>query len=320
MSYKNDGTSVQTSHSISFTSDTECDILLVAGGGGGGRRTSGGGGAGALIYDTFTFLADVVYTVNVGNGGNGVTLPGNVGQTIDGVSLTATDKCGQSGYDTEILQGSTVIYRAKGGGGGSQSQDGPPGGSGGGGGSRDGADGGQLSSNNIVNRSPVGTVNNAVNTWTTARYDSDKVFGHHGGKGNGPTYYGGGGGGGAGEHGEDSSTHTSYNSNNLVEGGIGKYNVGAVEFKSHFNIQDTTIGHHHNDKVYFAGGGGGGNWQTSTYNDGGLGGGGRSGTNSGTRPVTIDALPNTGGGGGADGSDLYAGGNGGSGIVLIRVK
>ena len=114
------------------------------------------------------------------------------------------------------------------------------------------------------------------------------------------------------------SHDTNPSINNVVEGGDGKYNFGTTSFKTHFGITDTNIGQHHNSEVYFAGGGGGGNWESAYYNDGGLGGGGRSGINSGSRLSTINALPNTGGGGGGDGYDIFQGGNGGSGIVIIR--
>jgi len=39
-----------TTYTITFHENTECDILAVGGGGGGDRRGAGGGGAGTFIY------------------------------------------------------------------------------------------------------------------------------------------------------------------------------------------------------------------------------------------------------------------------------
>ena len=304
----------QTQYKLTFDNPSLCDILMIGGGGGGGRRMGGGGGAGALIYDTFTFLANTTYTLKVGKGGEGVIQHGNRGSTP---GATYENKVGDTGGDTEILQGSTVYYRATGGGGGAQEMHAGDGGSSGGAGGKDGYYGGLLSSNNIVNGTTITVSNNTRSHSTDPSYDSDKIFGNEGGRGNGNAPWGGGGGGGANNRGTDSHD-TNPSTNNVVRGGDGKYSFGTISFKTHFGITDTNIGHHYNGEVYFAGGGGGGNWASTYYNDGGLGGGGRSGINSGNRLSTINALPNTGGGGGGDGADIFQGGNGGSGIILIR--
>jgi hypothetical protein len=73
--------------------------------------------------------------------------------------------------------------------------------------------------------------------------------------------------------------------------------------------------------VYYGGGGGAGDYQSSNGGTGGIGGGGdKSGGNSSGIPGGA-GTPNTGGGGGGSRSatsDSWNGGNGGSGIVIIR--
>lgn len=109
---------------------------------------------------------------------------------------------------------------------------------------------------------------------------------------------GGGGGGGAGSAGQNASTSPVRTAGNGGSG-VGSRITGEL--------------------VYRAGGGGGGFYSSGTGGEGGNGGGGNGGTFSGTSGAA--GHPNTGGGGGA-GSRLYqsvAGGNGGSGVVVIRV-
>ena len=71
--------------------------------------------------------------------------------------------------------------------------------------------------------------------------------------------------------------------------------------------------------VWYGGGGGGGRWASASSGSGGQGGGGagEGGVNTGNGG---DGTANTGGGGGGFGgnSNSYRGGNGGSGIVVIR--
>jgi hypothetical protein len=109
--------------------------------------------------------------------------------------------------------------------------------------------------------------------------------------------YGGGGGGGAGQQGQSSP-----NNNTAGKGGDGLPSM----------ITGTL--------VYRSGGGGGGTYpSTANAGPGGIGGGanGASGINVNGQ----SALPNTGGGGGGNsggGGVNTFGGNGGSGIVIIR--
>lgn len=104
-----------------------------------------------------------------------------------------------------------------------------------------------------------------------------------------------GGGGGAGEAGEDGGT---------VSGKAGKGGDG---------VESSITG----TATYRAGGGGGGGGNNSAAANGGLGGGGDA-TDSTTRS-TRDAEINTGGGGGGVSiNQNRTGGNGGSGIVILK--
>jgi len=122
--------------------------------------------------------------------------------------------------------------------------------------------------------------------------------GYNGGAGASTPAYGGGGGGGAGAYGGNGAT---------TAGGNG--GVGLANYIRDGNTSGTTAGIH-----IFAGGGGGGTYTAShPTGSGGAGGGGGNGTT-----VGVSGLANTGGGGGGNRSVVYAGGAGGSGIVIIR--
>ena len=107
----------------------------------------------------------------------------------------------------------------------------------------------------------------------------------------------GGGGGGGGGRGGDSTSTSGGNGGN-----------GAL-----FSLNGTP--------TYYAGGGGGGDYGSANGGAGGTGGGGnKSGGNSSAVP-SGNGLVNTGGGGGGSRSatsDSWNGGNGGSGIVIVR--
>ena len=111
----------------------------------------------------------------------------------------------------------------------------------------------------------------------------------------GPPHYAGGGGGGAGGAGQNGSAPGG------GAGGEGKM----------FNISGAS--------VYYAGGGGSGYYNLNSGlaegSSGGSGGGGNGGSNpAGGR----NGAANTGGGGGGHGLIMHLGGNGGSGIVIVR--
>jgi hypothetical protein len=311
-----------TQYNVNFVEETTCDILVVGAGGGGSRRMGGGGGAGALIFDTYTFRANQDYKFKIGKGGMGVEVSGNIGG-----SISTAMKIGEIGGSTEIIVNDSPIYKAIGGGGGqggkaSGGQHAGEGGSGGGAGGQDYLYGGLISRDNIVNGGTVAVNSHFISSSRNPSYMSDKIFGNEGGRGNGNSdnLYGGGGGGGAGARGADSNS-SNPNKNNVNKGGDGLSGIRNIDFVKHFSIKNKEIGHHYNGKTYFAGGGGGGNWTGYIYyNDGGLGGGGRSGMRDTLRLSNIDGKPNTGGGGGGDGYDKFQGGNGGSGIILLRYK
>ena len=106
--------------------------------------------------------------------------------------------------------------------------------------------------------------------------------------------YGGGGGGGAGQVG--------FAGNAGKDGGDG--------------LQSSISG----TATYYAGGGGGAGHRSTGSGElgsGGLGGGGNAGTDADAS--TRAGTPNTGGGGGASRNTGLSGGNGGSGIVMIKV-
>jgi DNA-directed RNA polymerase specialized sigma24 family protein len=113
--------------------------------------------------------------------------------------------------------------------------------------------------------------------------------------GTGTNDYGGSGGGGASEVG------VSGVDNNGQSGGDG------LDYGNIFGI---TVG----DNGWFAGGGGGGGRDSYSGGSGGLGGGGSGGVNSNGNAAT----EGTGGGGGGSGDNPWAGGDGGSGIVIVK--
>jgi uncharacterized repeat protein (TIGR02543 family) len=104
----------------------------------------------------------------------------------------------------------------------------------------------------------------------------------------------GGGGGGSGGNGSDALTSGATNGG---AGGVG--------------VSNSYIG----SATFYGGGGGGGkrNASTGTVGSGGSGGGGAGGKVANG----VDATANTGGGGGGAGGE-YVGGDGGSGVVIVR--
>lgn len=130
-------------------------------------------------------------------------------------------------------------------------------------------------------------------------------FGNNGGNGNNGTnsIYAGGGGGGAGTAGANAPTSGTV----MAVGGN-----GVNTYSSWLSI----VGQGVNGYIAAGGGSGGYGPTTLTGGSGGLGGGGNGG---GYNPDTAgtNAIVNTGSGGGGGGNGL-AGGNGASGLVVIR--
>ena len=241
----------------------------------------GGGGGGGRAHAGGGGAGSLIYVTNVLL--NAGTYNINVGK--GGAGATARDGVAgggpNNGSDTSIVYNSTNIYLAKGGGGGkSATGQGASGGSGG------GANGAFAGGAALTTNIPSGS------------------YGNSGGSGlsSGNDYaWSGGGGGGANSAGGSATLTTGVI--RAGNGGDGKL----------INITGTN--------TYYAGGGGGGCMFTFN-NIAGLGGLGNGG-NGGSGTDGTNALNNTGSGGGGGGfaynpSTDYSGGNGGSGIVIIR--
>ena len=256
------------------------ETLIVAGGGGATNSAGGGGGgAGGVLTGFLKPALNTGYNIQVGAGGNGAS-PGG-------------------GYRTNVTSGNNSFissWIANGGGHSSGATGGPfsgtaaaaNGGSGGGAGGYPG----YISTLGYANQtsiSPLTGYGNNGGSFVATLND-----------------YTGAGGGGAGAVGQ-----TKTNSPNTNWGGAG--GVGIIS-----TIIDTTIASTNNvgevsgSDVYFGGGGGG---FGAPIGDGGLGGGGDGGTGTSTAPGA--GTPATGGGGG--GAYYYTvGGDGGSGVIILK--
>ncbi len=121
-----------------------------------------------------------------------------------------------------------------------------------------------------------------------------------------------GGGGGAGSVGGNAGSGTS------GDGGVGS--TTTIISTTNANASNANVGEQNGGNLYFAGGGGGGGSFNGTglKGDGGLGGGGDGSQADGV--VGGSGTPNTGGGagGGHLGAVDSMGGNGGSGVVILR--
>ena len=274
-------------------SDGLIQYLVVAGGGGGGFDMGGGGGAGGVLSGNHSVSSGETLSVTVGAGGFGA--PGASQIRSDGGSTQPASHQ----YSIPATNGGNSIlgpYIAIGGGfGGSSYRAYAPGIAGGNGGSGGGSSG----------------YNDNAGTF----YGGSGTVGQGFRGGNSTMAYRSGGGGGAGGEG----VGTVYQS----DGGPG--------------ILNDILGYN----LYWAGGGGGSAYSLSNGGTGGIGGGGGGavGTapgggsalnpgeaglggspNSQTNTRGGNAGVNTGGGGGA-GSHYNAnnnGGEGGSGIVIVR--
>ena len=122
LAFKHDGsTDNQTSYTVNFPVNTECDILIVGGGGSGGSSLGGGGGGGGVLFSQFTssnLLPAGTYNIKVGKGG----------EPVQSDSYNSK-RLGNTGASSEFH--TTIVYGG-GGGGDYQNHDGLSGGSGGG--------------------------------------------------------------------------------------------------------------------------------------------------------------------------------------------
>ena len=280
----------------SYPGPTLVDVMVVGGGGGGGMDMGGGGGGGGVVYQqNYAVTPGTAISVTVGAGGWGAPA-GSGGYRGDGAGPQP------SGHQFTIgaTAGGNSVFgsiTAYGGGYGASSYYGytPNYGVGGNGGSGGGASG----------YTAGATVSGGTGT---------AGQGYRGGNSGGGSYYSGGGGG-AGGAGADGP--------NQANGGPG---ILIPEMSPY----------------YFGGGGGGATYSGPTGGNGGIGGGGGgaigvttggAGLNNGSpggggsggmwaNTPGGNAGANTGGGGGG-GSHYNAtnqGGNGGSGIVIIRYQ
>ena len=284
---------------------TSVDVLVVGGGGGGGFDNSGGGGAGGVIFRPKFPIKNGEYVALVGGGGYGEQAQAGIQTNGSNSTFSTLTALGGGSGATGNANITTETPRQGGSGGGGQGET-PSG--------RSGASGIQTTSMDI---SP----------------DSRTYgFGNAGGNGGSASNNeGGGGGGGAGETGANAS------GNDGGRGGDGIYQAtfGGVTYDFYTmygtNYGDFYMNYHDgtykNNRVYFGGGGAGGNSNTdNTDTPGGLGGGGgnlgENNANSYIRqPLSEkDGAPNTGGGGagGTSAENHRFGGNGGSGIIIVR--
>jgi hypothetical protein len=269
------------------SANNEISYIVVAGGGGGGGRHGGAGGAGGFREDKSPVTP---YTASPLDGAGPITVTAaSFPITVGGGGTAGNRNPGSAGTNGANSVFSTITSTGGGRGytyaTGNPGTGGQPGGSGGGGGHT------QCS----------GIPGGAGNTPPVSPSQ-----GNNGGSGTGGPYdYSGGGGGGATANGATAPS---------VGGGAG--GAGATT-----SINGTPTGR--------AGGGGGGNYNVApggagaATDGGGAGGGGPPGS-----PTTATAgTANTGGGGGGYGgtnpgnpSPTCTGGNGGSGVVIIRYK
>jgi hypothetical protein len=269
------------------------EVLVVGGGGGGGMDMGGGGGGGGVISNTtVSVTAGTPITVTVGAGGYGGPA-GSGGYRTDG----AGPQPGGHQFTVSATNGSNSVFgslTAVGGGYGGSSYFGytPNNGYGNAGGSGGGASG---YSDGSTGRGGSGTAGQGnAGGGSTGQYYSGggggaAAAGSNGGTPNGGAgvlntilnkdlYWGGGGGG------------ASYSSGQGGNGGIGGGGGGA---------NGTTTGGAGYNSGFPGGGGGGGMWAQTPGGNGGQFTGG-------------------GGGGGSHYNATNKGGEGGSGVVIVR--
>ena len=278
-SYTYSGTANTADFTRVFPKSTTCDILIVGGGGGGGFAGSNARGGGGGGAGQFLLKSN--YSLNAGKY--------NINVGRGGVGGNVTTENGETGKNSSITtESNTILLESSGGGGGARGKSGTISNG------LNGASGGGGCGDDVANRCLGGTAliqfvnNNIVYT------------GYNGA--NGGLAFNGGGGGGYTSAGFSATT---------ISGGDGGSGITN-------NITGVVIN-------YCAGGGGGGyNNGVSTGTRGGNGGNITAG-NGGNYPGANGGNATNGsgsGGGGAGvsvvGGPAYLGGNGGSGIVIIR--
>jgi hypothetical protein len=290
----------ETEYILSFNQIVKINILIVGGGGCGGVNAGGGGGGGGLVYGSDIIVNKNEYlTMYVGKGG------------VDDGNQNSIIKNGKSSY---VIYNNVNIIASGGGGGCYGVSVGMNGGSGGGG----------ASGSSTLNYEG-GYVNQKTHYYV--KNVLFRGYGNMGGIGRGDEHGGAtraaAGGGGAGKPGNTSGNYIDdqNQSARISYGGDGG------EGKDYSDIFGITFG----ENGWFSGGGGGG-----IHNNGNMGNpgkGGKGGGGKGTNPYNNGNNPEnkygengkegTGGGGGGGGgfwNSVAYGGNGGSGIILIKYE
>ena len=297
--------------------DLICDIMIVAGGGAGGNshtsNGNGGGGGGGMVVATDYTLPAGAHAVAVGAGGSG--------------SGGGSNSPGNDGNNSTVASTPTLIAVAGGGGSGNHSSTTGRDGGSGGGGSRSGT-GSSNGQGGSTTQDSAGTQHNPG--LSIAAYGNDGGYSASGD-------WNGAGGGGAGTPGYGYAGSAPYN-----DASPGSHPGGDGGHGQECNLRDGGFAAG-NTNLFYAGGGGGAGNSSERAGDGWHGGGRGYGTTSqyswnawpdevnGTTlgHSNIQAIANTGGGGGAgsywannhSGSgNVYGSGTGGSGIVVIRYK
>jgi hypothetical protein len=281
ISFPYSGSGTTKDYTFTTTENLLCDILIVGGGGAGGRDIGGGGGGGAVLYGTNINITPSSYTIKVGRGAT----PGE------------TRGASSEGFGATLLGGGSAINAVW-----ATTNNSPNGNSGGSGGGGKGVQpGGTPGIGGTVGISTKGTILNASTLY------NGNIGGFGQAQGPGVSSGGGGGAGGVGGNG--------YNQMSGGNGGVGvPINITGTE--------------------YYWGSGGGAGCHEGTPGNGGLGGGGAGSTlntvsgvytgNVGGSGYGIasgkHAGAGTGSGGGGVNVQDSVGGNGGSGIIIIRYR
>src|SRR6056300_747711 len=273
---------------------TTAEALIVAGGGGGGMDMGGGGGGGGVIAQNRTLTPGWI-DVKVGDGGAGAPT-GGTGSGTQGINNHVWTINAKQGENSSIVTVNGTLTAIGGGYGGTGPWNHTLQGQAGSGGSGGGASG--------------------YNAGTSGRSDSATAGqGNAGASGN--NHHVGGGGGGAGGAGSTGRSHYASKGGDGIENCI----LGTCYY---WAGGGGAAGH-----SYFGGHGGkGGGGGGGSYNSGGTVIAGGNGLNTGTvggvgrNKPGGDGGVNTGGGGG--GSTHYnatnKGGDGGSGIVVVKYQ
>ena len=278
----------QTSNIFIVSQNTLCDVLVVAGGGSGGNTGGGGGGGGDVLYfENVNFLANTLYNIYVGRGGQG--------RNRD----HSTQGGGFNGNNSSIIGGNINIIAGGGGGGGGLSSS---------------ANSGTIANytNPNTGLSAVSSGGGGGNTKDNVSASGNNVSGNGASNLNDNTA--GGGGGGCGDV---LSKGTGADAPNKTAGGLA--GDGGIGYESTITGILRQFGG--------GGGGGDRSAPDSDKTGLGTHGGGNGTTTdlSPTDHPNLgpdNGVNGTGGGGGGCGPTYTTtvGGNGGNGIVIIRQK